>query len=329
MYEYSLHPQFTEKKAYFLHKLALIVDFEPNSKLVLVLEVLHRRPLLILPLWVLRPPTQMFRQPRGPLLSKLVVKRHNQGVFVSRLRNSFYQCKDLAETSRKRKSRGKSPLRPNSIRSRSQSGEGGLPSEEIRLEEERDMTMLRSYHRMLEDCPVRSTWSRPSPELNWKVKNGFRIGRSLLEVLSLKPDQVKILGNCMMRAASPSTKLLFTYPLHQNGRALCPFPSSEKAAAIGEKRGFEVGHAAGKIAGAIEGRESFLKSEEFTQQIREARLNGVRDFLKTSTFDTAMEIKAAEIDVSFKVTLLHGFAPGFDVFSSQSLPRCQPSTSTR
>ncbi|KAL2241124.1 UNVERIFIED_CONTAM: hypothetical protein Sindi_0753600 [Sesamum indicum] len=51
---------------------------------------------------------------------------------------------DLAETSRKRKSRGKSPLRPNSIRTRSQSGEGGVPSEETRLEEERDMIMLRS-----------------------------------------------------------------------------------------------------------------------------------------------------------------------------------------
>ncbi|KAL2232397.1 UNVERIFIED_CONTAM: hypothetical protein Sindi_1419700 [Sesamum indicum] len=49
---------------------------------------------------------------------------------------------DLAETSRKRKSRGKSPLLPNWTVARSRSGEEELYSEEARLEEERNMDVL-------------------------------------------------------------------------------------------------------------------------------------------------------------------------------------------
>ncbi|KAL2243383.1 UNVERIFIED_CONTAM: hypothetical protein Sindi_0456300 [Sesamum indicum] len=39
----------------------------------------------------------------------------------------------------------------------------------------------------------------------------------------------------------------------------------------GKEIGFSAGHAVGKITGAIEGREDFLKSEDFAGRIREAR----------------------------------------------------------
>ncbi|KAL2251821.1 UNVERIFIED_CONTAM: hypothetical protein Sindi_2304400 [Sesamum indicum] len=91
-----------------------------------------------------------------------------------------------------------------------------------------------------------------------------------------------------------------------------------KAAAAGEKRGFEGGHAAEKIAGAIEGCEAFLRSEEFAHQVREIRLKGVGDFLKATTFDSAVEIKAADylmqgFDRCKSQVILLKFASDFDV----------------
>ncbi|KAL2232398.1 UNVERIFIED_CONTAM: hypothetical protein Sindi_1419800 [Sesamum indicum] len=92
-----------------------------------------------------------------------------------------------------------------------------------------------------------------------------------------------------------------------------------KATAAGEKKGFEAGHAAGNNAGTIEGREAFLKSEEFAHQVREIRLNGAQDFLKAPTFDSAVEIKAVDYLMQgfdrckSQATLLNGFASDFDV----------------
>ncbi|KAL2232852.1 UNVERIFIED_CONTAM: hypothetical protein Sindi_1465200 [Sesamum indicum] len=301
-----------------------------------------------------------------------------------RSQDHLLPVEDLAETSRKRKSRGKSPLRPNSIRSRSQSGEGGLPSEEIRLEEERDMTMLRSItecwrtarldlrgpdhpRAQLEGEKWVPDWQISPRSSVFKTRSG-QDSWELYDASCLPIDQAALLHTPFTRMEEHCAHSLVQTANFIRGLTLkcagfrqnhlradranrelraqiSTFHSKEeewlrsrslmearikeletqmaseakKAAAIGEKRGFEAGHAAGKIARAIEGRESFLKSEEFTQQIREARLSGVRDFLKTSTFDTAVEIKAAdylmqEFDrCKSQATLLHGFAPGFDV----------------
>ncbi|KAL2253427.1 UNVERIFIED_CONTAM: hypothetical protein Sindi_0137400 [Sesamum indicum] len=301
-----------------------------------------------------------------------------------RSQDHLLPVEDLAETSRKRKSRGKSPLRPNSIRSRSESGEGGLPSEEIRLEEERDMTMLRSItecwrtarldlrgpdhpRAQLEGEKWVPDWQISPRSSVFKTRSG-QDSWELYDASCLPIDQAALLHTLFTRMEEHCAHSLVQTANFIRGLTLkcagfrqnhlradranrelraqiSTFHSkeeewlrsrslmearikeletqmaseAEKAAAIGEKRGFEAGHAAGKIAGAIEGRESFLKSEEFTQQIREARLSGVRDFLKTSTFDTAMEIKAADYLMQgfdrckSQATLLHGFAPGFDV----------------
>ncbi|KAL2235269.1 UNVERIFIED_CONTAM: hypothetical protein Sindi_1259100 [Sesamum indicum] len=64
--------------------------------------------------------------------------------------------------------------------------------------------------------------------------------------------------------------------------------------ATGKEIGFSAGHATGKIAGAIEGREEFLNSEEFATRIRETRLQGARDFQKAPAFEAVLEIKAAD-----------------------------------
>ncbi|KAL2230671.1 UNVERIFIED_CONTAM: hypothetical protein Sindi_1661500 [Sesamum indicum] len=91
-----------------------------------------------------------------------------------------------------------------------------------------------------------------------------------------------------------------------------------KARDDGEKVGFDVGHAAGKIASVIEGQEVFLRSEEFANRTRETRLQAARDFLKALAFESALEIKAAEFLMrefdrcKAQVSTLNGFALGFD-----------------
>ncbi|KAL2240226.1 UNVERIFIED_CONTAM: hypothetical protein Sindi_0663800, partial [Sesamum indicum] len=69
--------------------------------------------------------------------------------------------------------------------------------------------------------------------------------------------------------------------------------ASELALAEGKEVGFSAGHAAGRIQGAMEVREEFLNSEEFTDRARILWLEGARDFLKTPTFHIAVEIKAS------------------------------------
>ncbi|KAL2249872.1 UNVERIFIED_CONTAM: hypothetical protein Sindi_2460900 [Sesamum indicum] len=92
-----------------------------------------------------------------------------------------------------------------------------------------------------------------------------------------------------------------------------------QAMQMGKESGFSAGHAVGKIAGAIEGREEFLRSEDFGVCIREARLQGARDFMKVPAFESALEIKAADYLMQgferckAQVTTLSGFVPNFDI----------------
>ncbi|KAL2250255.1 UNVERIFIED_CONTAM: hypothetical protein Sindi_2499200 [Sesamum indicum] len=86
----------------------------------------------------------------------------------------------------------------------------------------------------------------------------------------------------------------------------------------GKEIGFAAGHAAGKIAGAIEGRAEYLNSDDFSTRIREARIQGTRDFIKAPAFGTALEIKAADYLMQgfhrckAQVSTLNGFVPEFD-----------------
>ncbi|KAL2245793.1 UNVERIFIED_CONTAM: hypothetical protein Sindi_2847500 [Sesamum indicum] len=91
-----------------------------------------------------------------------------------------------------------------------------------------------------------------------------------------------------------------------------------KAAELGQEKGFAAGHAAGKIAGAMEGRAEYINSQDFSDRLREARIQGARDFIKAPAFDTALEIRAADYLVQgferckAQLSTLNGFAPGFD-----------------
>ncbi|KAL2252450.1 UNVERIFIED_CONTAM: hypothetical protein Sindi_0039700 [Sesamum indicum] len=88
-----------------------------------------------------------------------------------------------------------------------------------------------------------------------------------------------------------------------------------KATESGREAGFAAGHAAGKV----DGRAEFLCSDEFSARIREARLSGARDFIRAPSFDTALEIRAADYLVQgfdrckAQVSTLKGFVPGFDL----------------
>ncbi|KAL2252708.1 UNVERIFIED_CONTAM: hypothetical protein Sindi_0065500 [Sesamum indicum] len=88
-----------------------------------------------------------------------------------------------------------------------------------------------------------------------------------------------------------------------------------KATELGREAGFTAGHSAGKV----EGRAEFLSSNDFANRIREARIQGARDFLKAPAFDTALEIRVADYLVQgferckAQVSTLQGYAPDFDL----------------
>ncbi|KAL2232377.1 UNVERIFIED_CONTAM: hypothetical protein Sindi_1417700 [Sesamum indicum] len=302
-----------------------------------------------------------------------------------RSRNRPFNDGDFAESSRKQKSRGKSPLRPNLMGARSQSGEG-LPPEGVGSEEARNMDVLRG----ITECWRTAGLDLRGPDHpvahmegdkwipDWQISPQSSVFRTrsgqdsweLYDASCLPYDQVALLqtpftrmeehcAHSLIQAANFVRGLtlkcagfranhLAADRANQELRAqLNAFSAKEeewsssrsslearikeleaqvaskaskasKAAADGEKRGFEAGHAAGRIAGAIEGREAFLKLEEFTQQVREIRLKGVRDFLKTPIFDSTIEIKAADYLIQgfdrckSQATLLKGFASDFD-----------------
>ncbi|KAL0415845.1 UNVERIFIED_CONTAM: hypothetical protein Slati_3416400 [Sesamum latifolium] len=86
----------------------------------------------------------------------------------------------------------------------------------------------------------------------------------------------------------------------------------------GREEGFSAGEAAGMIVRQAQGREEFVRSEEYRASLASSRLQGARHFLKSSAFNVAVEIKAASfVNDGFEkckaqVTKLHGFADGFD-----------------
>ncbi|KAK4412520.1 hypothetical protein Salat_2899100, partial [Sesamum alatum] len=86
----------------------------------------------------------------------------------------------------------------------------------------------------------------------------------------------------------------------------------------GRTDGFSVGRLAGKTEGVIEGRETFLQSDEYKQSLANARLQGARDFLKSPIFKTAVDVQSAQfLNDGFEkciaqVAHLQGFVEGFD-----------------
>ncbi|KAK4433226.1 hypothetical protein Salat_1084900 [Sesamum alatum] len=86
----------------------------------------------------------------------------------------------------------------------------------------------------------------------------------------------------------------------------------------GRTDGFSAGRLAGKTEGVIEGRETFLQSDEYKQSLANARLQGARDFLKSPVFKTAVDVQSAQfLNDGFdkciaQVVHLKGFAEGFD-----------------
>ncbi|KAL2246835.1 UNVERIFIED_CONTAM: hypothetical protein Sindi_2535800 [Sesamum indicum] len=303
-----------------------------------------------------------------------------------RLQDHALNDGDVAESSRKRKTRGKSPFRPNLLGpTQSQSG-GGLPSDgaETGSEIRRNMDVLRGltdYWRTARselrgpDHPVaQMEGEKWVPD--WQISPNSSVFRTrsgqdsweLYDANCLPLDQAALLQTSFTRmeehcahslvqasnfvrglslkcAGFRHNQIAAERIIHNLRAQLASFSSKEeewsrsistqearikeleaqvvseasKAAAEGEKRGFDAGHAAGKIVGVAEGREIFLKSEEFNQQVRGIRLQGVRDFLKTPTFDSAVEIKAADYLLQgfdrckSQTSHLQGFAPNFDI----------------
>ncbi|KAK4421715.1 hypothetical protein Salat_2122100 [Sesamum alatum] len=86
----------------------------------------------------------------------------------------------------------------------------------------------------------------------------------------------------------------------------------------GRSDGFSAGRLAGKTEGMIEGREAFLQSDDYKRSISSARLEGARDFLKSSVFKMAVDLQSAQfLNEGFdkciaQVDHLQGFAEGFD-----------------
>ncbi|KAK4426918.1 hypothetical protein Salat_1460600 [Sesamum alatum] len=86
----------------------------------------------------------------------------------------------------------------------------------------------------------------------------------------------------------------------------------------GRSDGFSAGRLAGKTEGMIEGRKAFLQSDDYKCSISGARLEGAKDFLKSSVFKIAVDLQSAQfLNEGFdkciaQVAHLQGFAEGFD-----------------
>ncbi|KAL2249946.1 UNVERIFIED_CONTAM: hypothetical protein Sindi_2468300 [Sesamum indicum] len=83
--------------------------------------------------------------------------------------------------------------------------------------------------------------------------------------------------------------------------------------------GREEGLAEGRDRGMAEGKASFLQSQDFQGMMKEARLNGARDFLRSQTFRAAVENQATELMIEGfekcqgQIQKLNGLAEGFDL----------------
>ncbi|KAL2236239.1 UNVERIFIED_CONTAM: hypothetical protein Sindi_0815600 [Sesamum indicum] len=294
-----------------------------------------------------------------------------------RLQDRTFDDGDFDESSWKRKSRGKSPLRPNLMGTQSQSGEGGLPSDGTGSETMRSMDVLRGITECWRNArldlrgpdhpvahmegdkwipdwqisPQSSVFRTCSNQDSWELYDASCLPRDQSALLQTSFTRMEehcahslvqaanfVRGLSLKCAGFRHNQLTADRTIRDLRTQLTAFFAKEeewsrsrsiqearikeleaqvaseasKAAAEGEKRGFEAGHAAGKIAGVLEGRETFLRSEEFAQQVRGIRLQGVRDFLKTPTFDSAVEVKAADYLMQgfdrckSQTSLLHG-----------------------
>ncbi|KAK4417031.1 hypothetical protein Salat_2528600 [Sesamum alatum] len=88
---------------------------------------------------------------------------------------------------------------------------------------------------------------------------------------------------------------------------------------VGKKKGVSAGCEAGKVEGLLAGRDASLASEMHKAFVKQTRLQGARDFLKSPAFQVAVKIKATNfLDQGFErcksqVRKLKGFAEGFDL----------------
>ncbi|KAK4438759.1 hypothetical protein Salat_0210500 [Sesamum alatum] len=86
----------------------------------------------------------------------------------------------------------------------------------------------------------------------------------------------------------------------------------------GRSDGFSAGRLTGRTEGVIEGRETFLQSDDYKQSLANARLQGARDFRKSPVFKTAVDVQSAQfLNDGFdkciaQVVHLQGFVEGFD-----------------
>ncbi|KAK4417195.1 hypothetical protein Salat_2545100 [Sesamum alatum] len=94
--------------------------------------------------------------------------------------------------------------------------------------------------------------------------------------------------------------------------------SADEALDEGEKKGFDRGQAEGFDEGLIEGRARYLASDEHKALLAATRMEAARDFLKSSAFGIALEIKTAQSTIDAfelcrsQIKTLDGFVEGFD-----------------
>ncbi|KAL2253431.1 UNVERIFIED_CONTAM: hypothetical protein Sindi_0137800 [Sesamum indicum] len=246
---------------------------------------------------------------------------------------------------RKRKERGKSPIRPDGI-VQSRSIGPDQHSEVARIEEEKNMDLLKRvtecwrkaredlrspYHLVAElegdkwvpdwkISPSSTVFKTHSGQDSWELGlslkcSGFRQNQLAAERRS-RDLRIQLFEIATRERESDKQRSSMEARIKELENQMV----SEVARAHeeGEKVGFDAGHATRKIAGVIEGREVFLRSEEFSNRVRETRLQAARDFLKAPTFESALEIKAAEFLMrgfdrcKAQVSTLNGFASGFD-----------------
>ncbi|KAL2226404.1 UNVERIFIED_CONTAM: hypothetical protein Sindi_1999100, partial [Sesamum indicum] len=214
-----------------------------------------------------------------------------------------------------RRRRGKSPMRPN-MRSRSQSLRVDPQSDSAAVQERRNMEMLNDvsncWRKACEDLrtPNHLTAELTGEQLilDWKVSSsctvlGSQSGQEIWELYN---------ASCLPRNQATLLQTSFTRLEEHVAHWLI------QAMESGKEIGFAAGHAAGKIAGAIEGRAEYLNSDDLCVRIREARIQGARDFIKAPAFETTLEIKATdylmqEFDrCKAQVSTLNRFMPEFD-----------------
>ncbi|KAL2235584.1 UNVERIFIED_CONTAM: hypothetical protein Sindi_1290600 [Sesamum indicum] len=222
-----------------------------------------------------------------------------------------------SEALRKRRQRGKSPVRYyRQVRSRSA---GFDHSEEATVEEEKNMELLQG---------VSECWRSAREDLRIPIirRLDWRDSWELYNAGCLPRDQAALLQTLFTRIEEHCAHSLIQdrelrnriseisgreedwerqrSELEARIKDLEEKMASEvaKPSATGKEIGFEAGHAARKIIGMIKGRKDFIKSEEFAKYV----------------FKSAVETKATDYLMQgfdrckAEVTTLNEFVPDFD-----------------